>query len=195
MNRPVRADDDQRQAEIPGALRERMAKLEGLDLEGLREAITRTQGRLTAAPIVAAKRGFGPTTKSSNTRAWRRRIRFVRSSGQSRGWRLDVADHYTYRITWSPEDGEHLGLCAEFPSLSWLASTPGAALSGIQALVNGVLADMQATGEPLPEPLADRMYSGRFMVRVPPETHRKLVIKAAEEGVSLNRLVSARLAG
>ena len=33
------------------------------------------------------------------------------------------------------------------------------------------------------------------MVRVPPETHRKLVIKAAEEGVSLNRLVSARLAG
>ena len=106
-----------------------------------------------------------------------------------------MAGHYTYRITWSPEDGEHLGLCAEFPSLSWLASTPGAALSGIQALVNGVLADMQAIDEPLPEPLADRMYSGRFMVRVPPETHRKLVIKAAEEGVSLNRLVSARLAG
>ena len=33
------------------------------------------------------------------------------------------------------------------------------------------------------------------MVRVPPETHRNLVIKAAEEGVSLNRLVSVRLAG
>ena len=105
-----------------------------------------------------------------------------------------MADHYTYRITWSPEDGEHLGLCAEFPSLSWLASTPSAALSGIQALVSGVLANMQANGEPLPEPLADRTYSGRFMVRVPPETHRNLVIKAAEEGVSLNRLVSARLA-
>ena len=106
-----------------------------------------------------------------------------------------MADHYTYRITWSPEDGEHLGLCAEFPSLSWLASTPGAALSGIQDLVGSVLADMKASGEPPPEPLADRTYSGRFMVRVPPETHRNLVIKAAEEGVSLNRLVSARLAG
>ena len=106
-----------------------------------------------------------------------------------------MADHYTYRITWSPEDGEHLGLCAEFPSLSWLAPTPGAALSGIQALVGSVLADMQSGGEPPPEPLADRTYSGRFMVRVPPETHRNLVIKAAEEGVSLNRLVSARLAG
>ena len=32
------------------------------------------------------------------------------------------ADHYTYRVTWSPEDGEHVGLCAEFPSLCWLAA-------------------------------------------------------------------------
>ena len=106
-----------------------------------------------------------------------------------------MTDHYTYRITWSPEDAEHLGLCAEFPSLSWLASTPGEALSGIRELVSDVLADMRANGESPPEPLADRTYSGRFVVRVPPETHRDLVIKAAEEGVSLNRLVSARLAG
>ena len=106
-----------------------------------------------------------------------------------------MTDHYTYRITWSPEDGEHLGLCAEFPSLSWLASTPSDALSGIQELVSSVLADMQVNGESPPEPLADRAYSGRFVVRVPPETHRDLVIKASEEGVSLNRLVSARLAG
>ena len=106
-----------------------------------------------------------------------------------------MTDHYTYRITWSPEDGDHLGLCAEFPSLSWLDSTPGAALSGIRELVGSVVADMQANGEVPPEPLADRAYSGRFVVRVPPETHRDLVIKAAEQGVSLNRLVSARLTG
>jgi predicted RNase H-like HicB family nuclease len=37
-------------------------------------------------------------------------------------------DHYTYRVTWSPEDGEHVGLCVELPSLSWLAATPEAAL-------------------------------------------------------------------
>ena len=106
-----------------------------------------------------------------------------------------MADHFTYRITWSAEDGEHLGLCAEFPSLSWLAPTPDEALSGIRNLVNDVLADMQVNGESPPEPLADRTYSGRFMVRVPPEEHRELAIKAAEEGVSLNRLVNARLAG
>ena len=106
-----------------------------------------------------------------------------------------MTDHYTYRITWSPEDREHLGLCVEFPSLSWLAPTPAQALSGIRKLVDGVLADMRSNGEAPPVPLADRAYSGKFMVRVLPETHRALAIRAAEEGVSLNRLVSARLAG
>ena len=41
-------------------------------------------------------------------------------------------DHYTYRVTWSADDGEYVGLCAEFPSLSWLAKTPEAALRGIR---------------------------------------------------------------
>lgn len=30
-------------------------------------------------------------------------------------------DHCTYRVTWSAEDGEHVGLRTEFPSLSWLS--------------------------------------------------------------------------
>lgn len=105
-----------------------------------------------------------------------------------------MTDHYTYRVTWSPEDSGYAGLCAEFPSLSWLAPTAEEAFSGIRALVRDVVADMQANAETPPAPLADRAYSGRFLVRVPPETHRALVLRAAEEGVSLNRLVSARLA-
>ena len=105
------------------------------------------------------------------------------------------ADHYTYRITWSSEDGEHVGLCAEFPSLSWLAPTPEAALSGIRELVVGVVADMRAAGEEIPQPLAEKHYSGEFRVRIPPELHRSLAIQAAEQGVSLNRLASAKLAG
>ena len=37
-------------------------------------------------------------------------------------------DRYTYRVTWSEEDEEYVGLCAEFSSLSWLAATPEEAL-------------------------------------------------------------------
>lgn len=105
-----------------------------------------------------------------------------------------MSDHYTYRVTWSPEDNEHVGLCAEFPSLSWLAPTPAKALGGIQRMVRNAVTDMQSSGETPPQPIADRTYSGKFLVRVPPETHRALTLAAAEEGVSLNRLVSARLA-
>ena len=105
-----------------------------------------------------------------------------------------MTDHYTYRLTWSVEDEEYVGLCAEFPSLSWLASTQEESFSGVRRLVSESIADMQANNEQPPEPLADRSYSGKFMVRVPPETHRALAIRAAEDGVSLNRLVSARLA-
>ena len=106
-----------------------------------------------------------------------------------------MVDHYAYRITWSAEDSEHVGRCAEFPSLSWLAPTAEEALIGIRNLVREILADMRDTGESPPRPFADRPYSGKFVVRIPPETHRNLAIQAAEQGVSLNRLVSARLSG
>ena len=102
-------------------------------------------------------------------------------------------DRYTYRVTWSEEDQEHVGLCAEFPSLSWLAKTPEAALKGIRRIIEDVIRDMTKSGEEIPEPLACRRYSGKFMVRVPPEIHRNLTIQAAESGVSLNRLASAKL--
>ncbi len=104
-------------------------------------------------------------------------------------------DHYTYRVTWSPEDDEHVGLCVEFPSLSWLAPAPEAALAGIRQVVTEAVADMQASGEPIPKPLAEKHYSGEFRVRIPPEVHRALAMQAAEQGVSLNRLASAKLAG
>lgn len=102
-------------------------------------------------------------------------------------------DHYTYRVTWSEEDNEHVGLCAEFPSLSWLSQTPEAALKGIRKIVAEVILDMKENGEEIPLPIANKNYSGKFMVRVPPEVHRSLAIQAAEAGVSINRLVSSRL--
>lgn len=102
-------------------------------------------------------------------------------------------DMYTYRLTWSEEDQEHIGLCAEFPGLSWLAGSPEEALDGIRSLVKDALADMDRSGEEPPAPYATRSYSGRFLVRVPPDVHRMLSIQAAESGVSLNRLVSSKL--
>jgi len=101
--------------------------------------------------------------------------------------------YYTYRVIWSEDDNEFVGLCAEFPSLSYLASTQQKALNGILNVVTEVVKDMAANNETIPEPLNSRHYSGKFMIRVPPEVHRQLALEAAEEHISLNRLVSSKL--
>lgn len=106
----------------------------------------------------------------------------------------DLHNLYTYRVTWSQEDEEYVGLCAEFPSLSWLDVSQEAALRGIRKVVEEVVADMKSNGESVPQPLALKSYSGVFTVRVPPDVHRKLAIQAAESRVSVNRLISAKLA-
>ncbi len=102
-------------------------------------------------------------------------------------------DRYTYRVTWSEEDQEYVGLCIEFPSLSWLAGSQEDALKGIRQVAAEVVEDMRLSGEPIPEPIALKSFSGKFLVRVPPDTHRRLALEAAEAGVSLNRLASAKL--
>jgi len=102
-------------------------------------------------------------------------------------------DYYTYRVTWSVEDNEYVGLCTEFPSLSWLADTHDQALQGIRELIAEVVEDMRINNEVEPEPIATKRFSGKFMVRVSPDLHRQLTLEAAESGISLNRLASDKL--
>jgi hypothetical protein len=40
-----------------------------------------------------------------------------------------MLDKYSYRVTWSDDDSEFVGLCAEFPSLSWLSQSQYAAFN------------------------------------------------------------------
>jgi predicted HicB family RNase H-like nuclease len=70
---------------------------------------------------------------------------------------------------------------------------PEEALSGIRQVVAEVVSDLEANGEPVPEPISVKRYSGKFLVRIPPELHRRLALEAAESGISLNRLASDKL--
>lgn len=101
--------------------------------------------------------------------------------------------HYTYRVSWSAEDQEFVATCLELPSLSWLATTQDEALHGLRDLVNTVVEDMHRNGEPIPEPLSSRAYSGKFNLRVGERLHRQLATKAAEEHLSLNQYVIRKL--
>jgi hypothetical protein len=67
---------------------------------------------------------------------------------------MEHVQHYTYRVVWSEEDQEFVGLCAEFPSLSHLDVDRHAAFDGIVQLVRDVARDMTASGEHVPPPRA-----------------------------------------
>lgn len=105
---------------------------------------------------------------------------------------VDVT-RYTYRVTWSVEDDQCVATCVELPSLSWLAETQEDALGGLRDLVAEVVQDLTDAGEPVPEPLSSRPYSGKFNLRVGEHLHRRLAIEAAEEHLSLNQYVVRRL--
>ena len=60
----------------------------------------------------------------------RLKVQPVEAPGPSR------ADAYTYRVVWSTEEPAYLGLCVEYPELSFLDSTPEGAFAGIRRLVS-----------------------------------------------------------
>lgn len=129
--------------------------------------------------------------------AQRKVIRSDKFSQFSTGWKEGTTmiepTHYRFSVQWSPRDNEFVGTVAEFPSLSWLDSNEDDAFAGIRQLVADVVTEMRVSGQEPPVPFAEREYSGKLLLRIPPELHQRLATEAAENKVSLNRLISARL--
>jgi predicted HicB family RNase H-like nuclease len=78
--------------------------------------------------------------------------------------------------------------------MSWLEPESGAAVNGLVRVVAEEIERRLQSGEEVPEPLATKKFSGRFGVRITPELHRRLATESAEQKVSMNRLVSDKLA-
>lgn len=64
---------------------------------------------------------------------------------------MSTINKYTYKVMWSKEDNEFVGICLEFPNLSWLDSDKDKALNGIKDVVKGVVKDMLANGIKIPK--------------------------------------------
>lgn len=62
------------------------------------------------------------------------------------------AARYSYRVEWSEEDHAHIGLCVEFPSLSFVSASVVDARKGIERLVSETLVEMLASQEIPPRP-------------------------------------------
>ena len=78
-------------------------------------------------------------------------------------------------------------------SIQLNVAPPKSKTEAIEILAD-LMENMISNNEKVPVPLSEKKYSGRFAVRVPSMVHQKLALEAAERGVSMNRLVSAKLA-
>ena len=105
-----------------------------------------------------------------------------------------MINKYSYTVGWSQEDDAYIGRVTEFPLLAAHGDTLEGALREIETVVGYVIEDLKESGEPIPEPLSTRHYSGRFNVRIASDLHRALALEATREGVSLNQLVTLKLA-
>jgi len=102
-------------------------------------------------------------------------------------------EKYTYRIEWSEDDHCHVARCLEFPSLAAHGDTIEEALREIENVVVESVNWMREEGETVPTPLGLKKFKGHLSLRIPPEKHRELAIRCAEEGVSLNRFILSRI--
>ena len=92
------------------------------------------------------------------------------------------------------EDGEYLAHFAEMPNVSAFGDSPEQALQELETAWQGVKESLQKHEEPVPVAPSRKEYSGQFNVRIDRRLHRALAMEAARAGVSLNAIVSQKLA-
>lgn len=92
---------------------------------------------------------------------------------------------------------EGSGFLISFPDFSECISdgeTPEEAIRNGQDALQETIAALESLNLPIPEPGSGGSYSGKFIQRVPKSLHARLAVRARQEGVSMNALVTAILA-
>ncbi len=96
---------------------------------------------------------------------------------------------YILKIYWSPADEAFVAEVPELPGCASHGSTREAALRNVNDAIDTWIEGAKEAGIKIPEPIALKKFSGKFVTRVEPEVHRALTFKAESEGKSLNGYV------
>ena len=105
----------------------------------------------------------------------------------------EAAKFFLKIVEWSDEDGCYVGSAPPLIGQCCHGKTESAVLEQLQAIVEEWTENLIADGKPLPPGTANRKFSGKFVVRISPEIHRKVALKAMARGESLNQFVSEAL--
>jgi predicted HicB family RNase H-like nuclease len=98
----------------------------------------------------------------------------------------EQAARYTKFVEWSEEDQCFIGRCPEIMAGGVHGSDEARVYAELCQAVEEMLELIYKDGQALPEPLAAKKFSGKFILRVEPAIHRRLAAKALASGESLN---------
>lgn len=88
------------------------------------------------------------------------------------------------------EDGLYTAKVLEFPGVVSEGDSPDEAIANLDDALAATLEVMIEDSERIPDPLSEREFSGRLLLRMPPSLHERVAMLSELEGISLNRFLS-----
>ncbi len=96
---------------------------------------------------------------------------------------------YMVSIRWSEKDKAYIAEVPELPGCATYGKTYEQAVRNARDAIETWIEGARESKYQIPEPLAERKFSGKFITRINPDLHRELTIKAKTEGKTLNGFV------
>lgn len=103
-------------------------------------------------------------------------------------------DRYMKIVEWSEKDKCYVGTAPGFVIGGVHGKDPKKVFAELCQVVSESISLLEKEGRPLPEATVDKKFSGKILLRIAPELHRVLAIKALREGESVNKFIQQQLA-
>ena len=104
------------------------------------------------------------------------------------------ARKYLKVVEWSKEDGCYIGSAPPIIGQSCHGDTEAEVMAQLAVIVEEWVECLLTDGKPLPAATANKDFSGKFLVRISPDLHKKAALKALARGESLNQFVAEAIA-
>lgn len=106
---------------------------------------------------------------------------------------LDRPYHIVIQHITDESGSYYFATVKEFDGCMSHGDTYTEAFENIREAMEGWIETKLVNGFPIPEPIEDNQYSGKFVLRIPKTLHARLATEAEKEGISLNQYALYRL--
>ncbi|MCC6738348.1 MAG: toxin-antitoxin system HicB family antitoxin [Planctomycetia bacterium] len=107
---------------------------------------------------------------------------------------MKASDRYLKVVEWSRRDGCYVGTCPGLMFGGVHGSSEKAVYAELCDAVEEWIRIHAKDKAPLPPPTAGKSYSGKFVLRVGKDLHKRLAVEALRQGESLNAFCVKKLA-